>query len=280
MLLKGMVLIVLGDAGLLVPASLIGRSHVPGTLQASHAAARLPWPTPTDDYIWQILFAAEDDLVPKRVTAHLHHPPELDDPFLWSHDPPQLQGWQAAPPGLMQPPPPRQPVAHEPLPNGATLLDDVLSKLEPTPLVDLLAWDAARAAAQALPPPRIPPAEQAMAWAAGAAPTPASQDDLPAAAAAGRSAGEGQLEGSAAVAARLPLKLAVEGVPNGVCPGAVALKVEGGAPAAAPPLMANHSPQPAQVWGWSLRSLGIPHGLDMLPAGPLAPGFAAPDHGC
>ncbi|KAL4437085.1 hypothetical protein ABPG75_004224 [Micractinium tetrahymenae] len=30
---------------------------------------------PSDDYIWQILFAGENDAVPKRVTAHLHHPP-------------------------------------------------------------------------------------------------------------------------------------------------------------------------------------------------------------
>lgn len=28
---------------------------------------------PSDDYIWQILFAGENDPVPKRVTAHLHH---------------------------------------------------------------------------------------------------------------------------------------------------------------------------------------------------------------
>lgn len=28
---------------------------------------------PSDDYIWQIMFAGEDDAVPKRVTAHLHH---------------------------------------------------------------------------------------------------------------------------------------------------------------------------------------------------------------
>lgn len=40
---------------------------------------------PSDDYIWQILFAGENDAVPKRVTAHLHHPPAtalsyLDEP--------------------------------------------------------------------------------------------------------------------------------------------------------------------------------------------------------
>lgn len=29
---------------------------------------------PSDDYIWQILFAGENDPVPKRVTAHLHNP--------------------------------------------------------------------------------------------------------------------------------------------------------------------------------------------------------------
>jgi hypothetical protein len=29
---------------------------------------------PSDDYIWQIMFAGEDDAMPKRVTAHLHHP--------------------------------------------------------------------------------------------------------------------------------------------------------------------------------------------------------------
>lgn len=29
---------------------------------------------PSDDYIWQIMFAGENDPVPKRVTAHLHHP--------------------------------------------------------------------------------------------------------------------------------------------------------------------------------------------------------------
>lgn len=29
---------------------------------------------PSDDYIWQIMFAGENDPVPKRVTAHLHNP--------------------------------------------------------------------------------------------------------------------------------------------------------------------------------------------------------------
>lgn len=29
---------------------------------------------PSDDYIWQIMFASENESVPKRVTAHLHHP--------------------------------------------------------------------------------------------------------------------------------------------------------------------------------------------------------------
>lgn len=29
---------------------------------------------PSDDYIWQIMFASENESIPKRVTAHLHHP--------------------------------------------------------------------------------------------------------------------------------------------------------------------------------------------------------------
>lgn len=36
---------------------------------------------PSDDYIWQILFAGKNDPVPKRVTAHLHTPMEkMDQP--------------------------------------------------------------------------------------------------------------------------------------------------------------------------------------------------------
>lgn len=30
--------------------------------------------TPSDDYIWQVLFASPTDEVPKRVTAHMHNP--------------------------------------------------------------------------------------------------------------------------------------------------------------------------------------------------------------
>ena len=40
---------------------------------------------PSDDYIWQILFAEENAPVPKRVTAHLHHPAGQQQP------PPQQQ---------------------------------------------------------------------------------------------------------------------------------------------------------------------------------------------
>jgi hypothetical protein len=29
---------------------------------------------PSDDYIWQIMFAGANDPVPKRMTAHLHNP--------------------------------------------------------------------------------------------------------------------------------------------------------------------------------------------------------------
>eukprot|EP00887_Chlorella_sp_A99_P005318 scaffold1.g5318.t1 len=112
---------------------------------------------PSDDYIWQILFAGENDPVPKRVTAHLHHPPELDDPLLWADD---LHAWPepvaplpgaGAPAGAMQPPPPRppsgggtqqggaaaqhpvgggEPAGHAP-PEDACILEEVLSLLEP-----------------------------------------------------------------------------------------------------------------------------------------------------
>ncbi|PSC75702.1 regulator of CO2-responsive genes isoform B [Micractinium conductrix] len=41
---------------------------------------------PSDDYIWQILFAGENDAVPKRVTAHLHHPPATALSH-WDEDP-------------------------------------------------------------------------------------------------------------------------------------------------------------------------------------------------
>ena len=37
---------------------------------------------PSDDYIWQILFAGENDNIPKRVTAHLHHPVGSPGDFL------------------------------------------------------------------------------------------------------------------------------------------------------------------------------------------------------
>lgn len=42
---------------------------------------------PSDDYIWQILFAGENDAVPKRVTAHLHHPPATALSYLDDTDP-------------------------------------------------------------------------------------------------------------------------------------------------------------------------------------------------
>lgn len=80
---------------------------------------------PSDDYIWQILFAGENDPVPKRVTAHLHHPTDLQpqkrhndpsdlstvfddpDPLLdaipWPDDAKLGNG------NAMQPPPPREP---------------------------------------------------------------------------------------------------------------------------------------------------------------------------
>jgi len=64
---------------------------------------------PSDDYIWQILFANPSDEVPKRVTAHLHNPAthndQLDtlkdiadyDPILAGLNVPALTGDPSAP---------------------------------------------------------------------------------------------------------------------------------------------------------------------------------------
>ncbi|GAB4817997.1 hypothetical protein N2152v2_005043 [Parachlorella kessleri] len=90
---------------------------------------------PSDEYIWQILFAGENDPVPKRVTAHLHHhPPEFfdDDPLLDSllghdlapHGGPAA-GAQAA--GGQQGPPPT-----------LESIDAVLAHLHPMPLDGML----------------------------------------------------------------------------------------------------------------------------------------------
>jgi hypothetical protein len=85
---------------------------------------------PSDDYIWQIMFAGEDDAVPKRVTAHLHHSAhhtthqaanedlarllDAPDPFLDSIPWPKpedngISSKTAAPVNGMPPPAPRLP---------------------------------------------------------------------------------------------------------------------------------------------------------------------------
>jgi hypothetical protein len=52
-------------------ATMGGRGEPVMTVTSAMAPAEMS--NPSDDYIWQIMFAGENE-VPKRVTAHLHHP--------------------------------------------------------------------------------------------------------------------------------------------------------------------------------------------------------------
>lgn len=90
---------------------------------------------PSDDYIWQILFAGENDPVPKRVTAHLHHHPlDFSDDDLDHLLGTDLPNGHAAGQG-------KAAAAHAPPQDAApaTLesIDAVLAHLHPTPLDEM-----------------------------------------------------------------------------------------------------------------------------------------------
>lgn len=111
-----------------------GRGEPVMTVTSAMAPAEMS--NPSDDYIWQIMFAGENE-VPKRVTAHLHHPADPAAPLAPDaglaglldgiEEPGDLLddiGWMdpatGAPPtnggGSMQPPPARAVPPHDAVP--------------------------------------------------------------------------------------------------------------------------------------------------------------------